>query len=257
MAIGKFHGVIRPTTPDRLAGDLDVDARAAPRRACRRPAAGTRRRRTGRSGRRARSRRCPPAASCPPRATAGGRARPCAPGSRRRSRLRMSCRCCGVERDQAGNAALAAAIARSASARVGPRELADHVVGVRRVDVGRRVAAVDPLAGDEVLSRECVMVIYRRPVVLREAASGEVAHQRAGPEGPGLALCRWRIRFTSAPSCGVAIVTTSPVLWVKPCPARRDPRPARTSCRGRARAPSGYWWLRPDHLRRRGRPDRG
>ena len=46
MAIGKFHGVISPTTPTRLARDLDFDARPHRRQHARRSAAPPRRRRT-------------------------------------------------------------------------------------------------------------------------------------------------------------------------------------------------------------------
>ena len=62
---------------------------------------------------------------------------------------------------------------RRASAR---GELADHVVGVRRVDVGRRVGGRDPFAGDEVL---CVNGHDLPGSASEEAARGQVAHQCA------------------------------------------------------------------------------
>ena len=77
---------------DRLARDLDADARAHRRQRSRRPGAAPRRRRTRRSARRGSPRRCLRPASCPPRAPAARRARPCAPGSRRAAFFRMSWR---------------------------------------------------------------------------------------------------------------------------------------------------------------------
>ncbi len=54
------------------------------------------------------------------------------------------------ERDQAGNAALAAAIASAMSSRIGAGIEADDFVGVGRIDVFDTVRA-DPFAVDQVL----------------------------------------------------------------------------------------------------------
>ena len=63
----------------------------------------------------------------------------------------MSCRSCGVVRDQAGKSG-ARRLDRGVGLRgVGLRILADDVVGVGRIDVARDGRAVDPFAGDVVL----------------------------------------------------------------------------------------------------------
>ena len=102
----------------RFARDLDVDAGAHRREFLAGHPQAFAGRRTQRSGRRARLRRRLPAASCLPRATAAGRVRPCGPGFRPTPSSGCRSAACGVDRDHAGNAALAAAIAASACARV-------------------------------------------------------------------------------------------------------------------------------------------
>ena len=108
----------QPDRADRLAGDLDADARADRGQDLAGRGAGTRRRRSRRSARRGWSRRCPRRGSCPPRGRGG------VPSSSLRARIsaaafeRTAWRSSGPERLQAGKAALAAAMARVASSAV-------------------------------------------------------------------------------------------------------------------------------------------
>jgi hypothetical protein len=55
------------------------------------------------------------------------------------------------------------------------------------------------------------------------ARAGEVRHQAPVPKVHGATSPQCFTRLVSAPSFGVAMVTMSPTLWVKPCPSRRDP----------------------------------
>ena len=137
---------------DRLAGDLHIDAGPHGRHLLAGHAqalAGEEQEDLAGAGR---PRRCPRAGSCLPRATSRRpssslRARISSP-----TRFRMSWRCWIEERDQAGKASLAAAIARSASAARGAGILADHVVGVGRIDVRAR-----PPIADEPLARNIIL----------------------------------------------------------------------------------------------------
>ena len=67
----------------------------------------------------------------------------------------MSNRCCGVVCDQAGNAWRAAVTARSTSAAVATRELADDVGEVGRVDVGRALGRINRSSVDEIRKGCC------------------------------------------------------------------------------------------------------
>ena len=139
---------------DRLAGDLDADARAhRGQRLARQPQRLAGEELEDLAGAHGLADALGQA-SCPPRATAAGRAPPCAPGSRRPPCAAAR----GARADRSatisGNAALAAAMAASVSCRRGPGIVADHLVGVGRVDVGHSLA-VDPLAVDQVLV-QCV-----------------------------------------------------------------------------------------------------
>ncbi len=115
MAIGKFHGVMMPTTPIGLARHLDADARAH------------RRHDLARQAQRLAGEELEDLSGAGDFADALGEGlalfaaqqlaelRPCGRRSRGRSSLRISQRSRMPERDQAGNAALAAAMASSVS----------------------------------------------------------------------------------------------------------------------------------------------
>ena len=52
-------------------------------------------------------------------------------------------------------------------------------------------------------------------------------------------------RFTSAPSEGVEIVTTSPTAWVNPCPGPWRSFTGANIVPRKSTNPSGYWWFAP------------
>ena len=84
-----------------------------------------------------------------------------------------------------------------------------------------------------------------RRVATRAPAGRGCASAREVPKVHGAILSVCSTRLTSAPSRGVAMVTTSPMACVKPCPG-----PWR-SCTGanmvpqKSTKPSGYWWCGP------------
>ena len=94
-----------------------------------------------------------------------------ASGSRRRPPCRMSWRCWMPERDQAGKAAFAAAMARLASSAVAARIVADDVVGVGRIDVGRRPRR-------RPIRRRCSCDADRRMTLPVNSAGGDLAPSR-------------------------------------------------------------------------------
>ena len=148
MAIGKFHGVMMPTTPTasrvistptpgRTLGTVSpVSRSASPAKKSKICAA--------------RTVSPMPSASVLPSSRDSS-----LPSSSLRAvisseALRSTAwRSSSPERDHFGNAALAAAIAASRIRLGGARVVADHVVGVGRIDVGNGFAA-DPLAADQV-----------------------------------------------------------------------------------------------------------
>ena len=153
MAIGKFHGVMMPTTPTASR----VISTPTPGRTLRHDLAGQAQRFAGEEiedlARRGWSRRCPRPASCLPRA----------PAARPSSSLRARISSRGLLQDGVALPADRSATMPEtppwprrwrclASLGAGRGIVADDVVGVRRVDVAGAGVA-DPFAIDEVLSK--------------------------------------------------------------------------------------------------------
>ena len=152
MAIGKFHGVISPTTPTGSRSHQHFDARAA---------------RSARSS--PETRTASPAKNAkiwPARvglADAFGERLPLLAREQPAELLLARQDLVGgllqdlvarwmSKRDQAGNAAFfAAAIGAVGIGLRGARIAADHVVGVRRIDVLGLALALDPFAGDQIV----------------------------------------------------------------------------------------------------------
>ena len=150
MAMGKFHGQIRPTTPSGSRVSITstpgrTDAIATP---------STRSASCAKNLKiwAARMVSAMPLASGFPSSRDSSR-----PISSLRARSSMpmassaSALACGVLAAQPGWAALAAAMAASACARVGLGIFADHVGQVRRIDVLANALALDPFAIDVIL----------------------------------------------------------------------------------------------------------
>ena len=144
MAIGKFHGVIRPTTP---TGSRVTSTPTPGRTEGTHVAAGAQR---------LAGEELEDVAGARDLADGLGQglaffarqqvaelvAR--APGSRLPAASRMSKRCCGVDRPQARLRLRGGGDGRARLRGIGLRVLADHVARVRRVDVARGAGAVRP-----------------------------------------------------------------------------------------------------------------
>src|ERR1700722_7096853 len=186
------------------------------------------------------------------------------PSSSRRARIsvearkRMSCRSCGVERDQAGKAALAAATAVSTCAALArayspttsfvldgltSRETpspATHSPAIKFMltsFMSRSSLSVRPPAAEDV-----------RPLGSKQAPLGEIAHQRAGAEGPGRAIAGMAHAIGQAAKLvgrhrdDIAFLVSEPLAGRLTVGDRREHRPEKE------RGAVGILMARPDHL---------
>ena len=123
----------------------------------------------------------------------------------------------------------------------GAGELAHHVVGVRRIDVRRGLRRRDPFAGDEVLAS----IVNLSDLVLMRPRWARLVMSARMPKVQGSHSELGFMRLTSAPSLGAAMVTMSPGLWVKPMPGSSRSCVGANMVPRKSTKPSGYWWCGP------------